>query len=192
MSKIDQIIDDIEAYLADCKAPTFSGAGKLIIERDVMENLVDELRINTPEEIKKYQRLVAQKEEIIANARRQADLMIEEAQKLTEKMVNEHEISQKAYEKSEQLIDTARQDAQDIVDSATSDANAIRVGAIQYTDDLLSKVQEIVENAAREQEMNNSALMTNYQDILTTVRDNRGELDNTNVVGDDIYSDDIH
>ena len=68
MSQIEQTIDDMQAYIDDCKSPTFGGGGKVICEKDVLENFLEDLRSETPEEIKKYQHLVAQKDSIIANA----------------------------------------------------------------------------------------------------------------------------
>ena len=98
MSQIEQTIDDMQAYIDDCKSPTFGGGGKVICEKDVLENFLEDLRSETPEEIKKYQHLVAQKDSIIANAEAHAQAIVESAAKQTEKMINDHEIMQKAFE----------------------------------------------------------------------------------------------
>ena len=57
-SRIEQIIEEIEEYIDGCKPQTFSSS-KIIVNREEMEELLNELRIKTPEEIKRYQKIKA-------------------------------------------------------------------------------------------------------------------------------------
>ena len=61
MSRIEQVISDIEAYLDDCKFQPFSNT-KIIVDKDQLEDMLAELRLKTPEEIKKYQKIINNKE----------------------------------------------------------------------------------------------------------------------------------
>lgn len=176
MSQIEQTLDDIQAYIDDCKSPTFGGGGKVICEKDVLENFLEDLRSETPEEIKKYQNLVSQKESIIANAEAHAQAIVESAAKQTEKMINDHEIMQKAFEQAQALIERAQADAGQIVASAQNDADNIRTSALKYTDELLGKVQIIAQTALREQEIHQSSVITSLKDVLSIVAENRSEL----------------
>ena len=176
MSKIEQIIEDLQGYLSECKSPAFSGGGKIICERNTIDEFIEDLRLSTPEEIKKYQKIISQKDMILADAKSQSSAMIAEAQRQAQKMVDEHEIMQKAYEESQQLVETAREDAQNIKDMATQDGNNIRNGAIQYTDSILADLQSTIENAIEEQEARNAALVANLKAVLATVTENRSEL----------------
>lgn len=176
MSQIEQTLDDIQAYIDDCKSPTFGGGGKVICEKDVLENFLEDLRSETPEEIKKYQNLVSQKESIIANAEAHAQAIVESAAKQTEKMINDHEIMQKAFEQAQALIERAQADAGRIVESAQNDADNIRTSALKYTDELLGKVQIIAQTALREQEIHQASVITSLKDVLSIVAENRSEL----------------
>lgn len=176
MSKIEQTIEDMQAYFRECKSPTFSGAGKIICEKNVIDEFIEELILSTPEEIKKYQKIISQKDAILGDAKSQSAAMVAEAQRQTQKMIDEHEIMQKAYEQAQKLVDTAREDAQRIVDTATEDGNNIRLSAIQYTDNLLADLQGVVENAIAVQEDRHAQLLGNLQDISETVSRNRREL----------------
>lgn len=176
MSQIEQTIDDMQAYIDDCKSPTFGGGGKVICEKDVLENFLEDLRSETPEEIKKYQHLVAQKDSIIANAEAHAQAIVESAAKQTEKMINDHEIMQKAFEQAQALIERAQADATQIIASAQNDADNVRVSALKYTDELLGKVQIIAQTALREQEIHQASVITSLKDVLAVVAENRGEL----------------
>ena len=54
-SKIEQIIDEIEEYIDNCKPHNFSSS-KIVVNRDEIDELLTELRMKTPEEIKRYHR----------------------------------------------------------------------------------------------------------------------------------------
>lgn len=71
-SRIEQIIEEIEEYIDGCKPQTFSSS-KIIVNREEMEELLNELRIKTPEEIKRYQKIISNKEAILADAQAKAE-----------------------------------------------------------------------------------------------------------------------
>ena len=58
-SRIEQIIEEIEDYIDTCKGPVFSSGDKIIVERGRIEELLRELRMKTPEEVKRYQKVLA-------------------------------------------------------------------------------------------------------------------------------------
>ena len=60
-SKIEQIIDEIEEYIDNCKPHNFSSS-KIVVNRDEIDELLTELRMKTPEEIKRYQKILANKD----------------------------------------------------------------------------------------------------------------------------------
>ena len=61
-SRIEQIIEEIEDYIDSCKGPLFGGGDKIVVDRERMEELLRELRMKTPEEIKRYQKILANKD----------------------------------------------------------------------------------------------------------------------------------
>ena len=65
-SRIEQIIEEIEDYIDSCKGPLFGGGDKIVVDRERMEELLRELRMKTPEEIKRYQKILANKDAILA------------------------------------------------------------------------------------------------------------------------------
>ena len=144
MSKIEQLISEIEAYIDECKPQPFTNNKKIIVEKDVIDELLVELRMRTPDEIKKYQKIISNKDAILSDAKMQADSMLSEASKQTTELINEHEIMRRAYEQANQLMEQASAQAQAIVDNAVKDANNIREGAVRYTDEMLKSLQTII------------------------------------------------
>ena len=81
----------------------------------------------------------------------------------------------------ETLVESLRSDhyaqAQEIIDNATRDANEIRIGAIQYTDDLLANAESIIGHTLDSYTTKYDGLINSLQECYDTVRSNRAELD---------------
>lgn len=175
MSRIEAIINEIEDYISSCKPLPLSST-KIAVNKEELEELISELRLKTPDEIKKYQKLISNKEAILDDARSQAERMIKDAQVHTENLINEHEIMQRAVEQANAVIADASAKAQQIVDNAVEDANNIRLGAIQYTDDMLANLQMIIEHSLENNKSKYDALMNSLNKDLNIVVSNRKEL----------------
>ncbi len=92
-SKIEQMISEIEEYIESCKPRMFSGS-TIVVDKETMEELLTELRLKTPEEIKRYQKIISQKEAILADANAKAQQMLLHAEEMQAAQVSEHEIMQ--------------------------------------------------------------------------------------------------
>ena len=75
MSRIEQLISDIESYIDNCKFQPLSNT-KIIVNKEQLEDMLAELRLKTPEEVKKYQKILNNKDAIIADAKEQAESII--------------------------------------------------------------------------------------------------------------------
>ena len=59
-SRIEQIIEEIEEYIdRDCKYQPLSTT-KIIVNKEHLDELLRELRMKTPDEIKRYQKIIAE------------------------------------------------------------------------------------------------------------------------------------
>ena len=184
-SRIEQLIDEIEEYIDNCKYQPLSNS-KIIVNKDEIDDLLRELRQKTPEEIKRYQKIISNKEAILNDAREKAQALINEATEHTTELINEHEIMQQAYAQANEIVTQATAQAQEILDNATMDANTIRVGAIQYTDDLLANAESIIGHTLDSYTTKYDGLINSLQECYDTVRSNRSELE---VPSDDGYYD---
>mgnify|MGYP000970177092 FL=1 len=101
-SRIEQLIDEIEEYIDNCKSQPLSNS-KIIVNKDEIDDLLRELRQKTPEEIKRYQKIISNKEAILNDAREKAQALINEATEHTTELINEHEIMQQAYAQANEV-----------------------------------------------------------------------------------------
>ena len=139
--------------------------------------LLRELRMKTPDEIKRYQKIIANKDAILADAQAKADSMLEEAQIHTNELVSEHEIMQQAYAQANEIVTAATEQAQEILDNATSDANEIRIGAMRYADNLMANAEGIIGHTLDSYTTKYDSLVNSLQECYDMVRNNRAELD---------------
>lgn len=174
-SKIEQLIDEIEDYINNCKPQAFSST-KIIVNKEEIDELLRELRMKTPDEIKRYQKIISNKEAILADAQAKADAIIAQAQVQTSELVSEHQIMQQAYAQANEVVMIATKQAQEILDKATNDANNIRMGAIQYTDSSLKNIEEILSHAIEGSQARYDNLIHTLQGCLDVVTANRNEL----------------
>ncbi len=174
-SKIEQTIEELEQYIDTCKPQAFS-SNKIIVNRDQIEELLTELRLRTPEEIKRYQKMISNKEAILADAQTKADAIIAQAEVTHSELVSEHQIMQQAYAQANEVVMIATKQAQEILDKATNDANQIRMGAIEYTDELLRNLEVILNGAIEGSKARYDNLIAGLSNSLQVVMANRAEL----------------
>ena len=175
MSRIEQLIGEIEEYIDGCKYQPLSNS-KIVVNRDELEELLVELRLRIPDEIKQYQKIISNRDVILNEAHQQANSILAQASAHTDELVNEHEIMQKAYAQANEIINQANLQAQDIVEKAVSDANDIRQSAVQYTDDMLKSLQTIISHSMEGAQGRFDAFMTSMQSSYDIVSSNRQEL----------------
>ncbi len=175
-SRIEQIIEEIEEYIDGCRYQPLSTT-KIVVNKEELEELLRELRLKTPDEIKRYQKIISNKDAILADAQEKADQIIAAAEARAQEMINQHEVTQQAYAQANDTINKSNQQAQTILDSATTDANNIRYSALSYTDEMLGNLGALLENALSDAGPKYKALIDSLENALSVVNRNRSELD---------------
>lgn len=174
-SRIEQIIDEIEEYIDNCKFQPLSST-KIIVNKEHMDELLRDLRMKTPEEIKRYQKIISNKEAILNDARAKAQALVDEATVHTTELVNEHEIMQQAYAQANEVVTMATQQAQEILDNAAYEANTVRTAAMQYMDDMLAHLENIINSSTQAATTNYNNLLNSMNQYRDIIQSNRNEL----------------
>lgn len=84
----------------------------VIVDEDRMLDLIDQMRVAIPEEVKKAQQVLAQKDRILAQAQEEANRTLAIAQEKRDQIVDRDAIVQAAQVRAEALINDARADAE--------------------------------------------------------------------------------
>lgn len=174
-SRIEQLIDEIETYIDNCKYQPFSNT-KIIVDKEEIDELLRELRMKTPDEIKRYQKIISNKEAILNDARAKAEALINDATIHTNELINEHEIMQQAYAQANEVVTMATKQAQDILDNATIEANNMRSAAMQYTDGILANVENLLTHTMKTTQDHYDSFISSLNQYNDVVNANRVEL----------------
>jgi F0F1-type ATP synthase membrane subunit b/b' len=174
-SRIEQLIEDIYEFVESCRMQPLSTT-KVIVPKDELYDLLDELRLRTPDEIKRYQKIIANRDAIIADAEEKAAAILAEASENARSLVDQHEIMQQAYSQANEYVSKADSQAQAILAEANSDANQIRTNALAYTEDLLTDIERILARTYESTKSDYDNLIGTLQGNLDIVLSNKKEL----------------
>src|SRR3972149_11343160 len=108
-------------------ASTFPMTDKVMIDRDEIYDLLDQMRATIPEEIKQARWIVKERQEMLAEARREADRIIGDAREQAVREASQTEI-----------VKLAEKQAQDIVEDARRQARETRLEMEDWADQILS------------------------------------------------------
>lgn len=174
-SRIEQIIEEIEEYIDSCSYQPLSKRN-ILVNKEEIEELLRELRLKTPDEIKRYQKILANKDAILTDAQAKADAIVNQANLQLNELISEQEIMKQAYAQANAVVEAATAQAQEILNQASSDANEIRMGAMQYTDSMLANMQSIIQNTMESYNSRYASLINSLNGYYDMISENRMEL----------------
>ena len=174
-SRIEQLIEDIYEFVESCRMQPLSST-KVIVPKDELYDLLDELRLRTPDEIKRYQKIIANRDAIIADAEEKAAAMLAKTKEEAKDLLNEHEIMQQAYYQANEMITQASEEAERIRREANEEADQIRTGALVYSNDVISEVERVLANASESSLSKYDGFIGTLKENLETVSNNKREL----------------
>ncbi len=104
------LIDRLEELFNESK--TFPLTHTVMVNEDRMLDLIDQMRIAIPEEVKKAQQLLSQRDRILAQAQEEANRTIALAREKAEELISKDTLVQQAQSRAEQILAQARADAE--------------------------------------------------------------------------------
>ena len=108
---------------------------KSLVDKDEILELINEIRLNLPEDLKKAKNILDERDSILKEAQRQAEEVLSDADHAIGMYIKEHEVTKEAYKQ-----------ANDIVANAQKNAREIRTGSREYAEGILIKVQDILKD----------------------------------------------
>ena len=137
MEKVDVNIIELLEYLQDevdnaAKVPM---SGKVMIDKREILEIVDQVINYLPDQLKKAEWIMNEKERILNEAKKEYDSVKKETASMMRKNIENHNI-----------VKEAKIRAEEIIASAQRDAKAIRLGSRDYSDEILSQLDKEIEN----------------------------------------------
>jgi len=143
--EIFTLLEALEEMLETSRSIPFSDKG--IIDKEEMLEIIKEIRLKLPDELKQAKWVKEERQRILVEAQKEADDIVKEAENRIISMIDEHEITRKAYEQKAEIIETANEMSREI-----------SKGTKDYADNILQNIETTLEQA------------------LQTIQNNRREL----------------
>ena len=122
------LIDRLEELFNESRPIWFTHS--VVMDEDRLLDLIDQMRVAIPEEIKKAQQVTSQKDRILAQAQEEASRTIGLARDKADKMAEKDQVAQAAQARADQIIAQARQEA-----------DQMKIDADEYVLQTLKKLQ---------------------------------------------------
>ena len=135
-----QLIDRLEELFNEARAVPFTH--NVVVDEDRMLEIIDQLRIVIPDEVKKAQQVLSQRDRFLAQAQEEADRTIILAREKAEQIAAKDNIVLEAQRRADQIITQARADAE----ATRRDADDYVVDTLVQLQDSLEKVLNQVRN----------------------------------------------
>jgi F0F1-type ATP synthase membrane subunit b/b' len=126
------LVDRLEELFNDSRPIPLTR--NVIVDEDKFLDIIDQMRISIPEEVKKAQDVFTKKDRVMAQAQEEANRTLQLAREKADTLVEK-----------EALVQDARRHAAQIIDQAKAEADNIRSGADQYAMDSLSNLEHAME-----------------------------------------------
>ena len=158
--EIYALLEAIKEIINNSKSVPFM-ADKCIVERRQITDILEEINNKMPDELKQAKWIKEERERIIAEAQKDANDIVKEAENRIIAMIDEHEITKKAYEKKDEIIADANEMYRDIKQKTNN-----------YIDEILANIEGNLGELGKS--INNVEL--SIQQALETIQNNRKEL----------------
>ncbi len=157
--EIYDLLDTLEDILEKSRGMPLTK--KSVVDKDEMLDIIKEIRLRLPEEMKQAKWIKEERERIISEAQKDANDIVKEAENRIISMIDEHEITRKAYDKKTEII----ADANEMYREITQGTNT-------YVDGILANLENNMMNLGKTL----SSVEVSLQNALKTIQDNRKEL----------------
>lgn len=154
--EILQLVDQLEEMLNRSRRMPFGNA--VLVDEESCLRIIDQMRISIPSAIKESERMLAERDRILAQAEAQAEEILAEAERQARALVQRDRITQMAYEEAERIRQTA-----------LAEADEIRRQADTYALEVLQNLARRLSGALREVQSGIETLETSLQASTASV-----------------------
>jgi len=147
-----ELINELEEVID--KGTTVPFTGRCMLDKEELLEIIQEIRLKLPTDLEQAKWIKADRENIIADAEKEAEEIIKVANDKLIAMIDENEITKKAMAA-----------AAEIMDKANAEAQATKKSTYQYADYLLENVENVVSKTIRDLEQ-----------CIDIVKDNREQI----------------
>lgn len=139
--KIDEILDLMDQLLDHAKPIPFA-SHKVIVDGDRLRELINDMRMNKPEEIRRAKLIEFDCDRIIQEAQTNGERIVQEAEQRAKKLVEQQTITMEARERAVEMLTKAQASSEEIKNASESYVMHLLTETEQYLNTNLQEVQQ--------------------------------------------------
>ncbi len=130
MKRVEELIQELQDMMNDAKAVPLTG-GKSLVDTELVLDILEEIQDSLPSEIRQAKNIVADRSQIIAEAKKESEGIIRAAEERKQQLVNQHEITR-----------AAQAQAVEIMNDAKTKTNDMRKAAAEFVEEIMKKTDD--------------------------------------------------
>ncbi len=135
------------------------------VEKERIFEVISDIRLNLPTEIRHAQRIIEEHDKIIDDATNKANNILRDAENNARNMTDHHEVYQRASDQANEMIEEAKKTARDY-----------RLNAMDYADEVLEKTESMVNEAMENLNQQYRITMDYFNQTAQVLYENRQQL----------------
>ncbi len=156
MISIDELLEELDS-LMDGAVNVPLGGGRAVVNTEKIRRIIDDIRLHLPDEIRQARAIAAERNEIIAEARKEAESISRRAEERARAMTS-----------NEEIVRRATIQANETISQANTKAKEIRKRAIDYAEDIMKVSEDTLSKQLAD-------LRQSRQNLRTTSRNEAAE-----------------
>ncbi|MCL2618435.1 MAG: ATPase [Defluviitaleaceae bacterium] len=163
MESLQDYLEMLEDLIEGSKTMPFSN--KVSLDKEQIFDIINDMRLNLPNEIRQAQKIIDDHDRILGDARHKAAQIVNEAEHRAQEMADEHEIYKLAVEQSKELMDDTKRTTREM-----------RNSTVDYADDLLLKTENAIRESMNSMTLQYRAIEDSFSETIEVLYANRQEL----------------
>ena len=128
--KMEDLVNELQEMVNDAKGMPFE-SDKVVLSRDTILDILDEIEDAVPTEVRQAKNIVNDRNQILSQAKKEAEEIIKQAEERRKAMIDQHEITKQAHAQAVEILTDAK-----------AKAAGVKKAANQYVDDMMKKVED--------------------------------------------------
>ena len=163
MDALLDYLDDIEEVLETSKKIPFGN--RISVEKERILDIINDIRLNLPDDIRHAQRILGDHDRIVAEAQRKAQDILDAAESEAKLRASNHEIFRRASDQAAEIMEQAKKDSRDL-----------RANASDYMDDCLAEIESQLKELMTNMDTQNRIVLEYYGKMVDRIFENREQL----------------
>lgn len=130
--RVDELINELQDLVADAKSIPLTG-GKVMVEAEKIYDILDEIQDTLPAEVRQAKNIVADRSQIIAEAKKESEDIIRAAEERKKQLIDQSEIMR-----------AAKAEAAELLNEVKGKASEMRKAANDYVENIMKKTDDAI------------------------------------------------